>query len=123
MAKAKPAAPADRVAAFDRLVAAIPEVERKGASMPYTSVNGNMFSYLDASGAMALRLSATDRTDFIERFSTHLHEGYGIVQKEYVTVPAAVLDDTELLLPWFRASYGYTLALRPKPSKATAPSR
>ena len=111
------AAPADRVAAYDRLVADVPDVERKGASMPYTAVNGNMFSYLDASGAMALRLAATDRAAFIERFGTRLHDAYGIVQKEYVTVPAAVLDDTDLLLPWFRASHAYARTLKPKPSR------
>ena len=115
--RAVPAAPPDRVEAYDRLVGAVSEVERKGAAMPYTSVNGNMFSYLDASGVMAMRLSAADRVAFIERFATHLHEAYGIVQKEYVSVPAAVLDDTELLLPWFRSSYVYALTLKPKPTK------
>lgn len=115
--KATPAAPADRVASYERLVAALPEVDRKGASMPYTSVNGNMFSYLDASGSMAMRLSAVDRAAFIERFGATLHEAYGIVQKEYVTVPAAVLEDTERLLPYFRSSYAYALTLKPKPTK------
>jgi len=109
-------APTDRVDAYDRLVAAVPEVQRKGATMPYTSVNGNMFSYLDASGAMALRLSTADRATFIGRFSTHLHEAYGIVQKQYVTVPGPLLDDTEQLLPWFRSSLEYASSLRPKPT-------
>jgi hypothetical protein len=115
--KSTPAAPPDRVEAYDRLVAAVPDVERKGASMPYTAVNGNMSSYLDASGSMALRLSATDRASFMEAFDTTLHEAYGIVQKEYVTVPAAILDDTERLLPWFRASHAYVLTLKPKATK------
>jgi hypothetical protein len=118
---ATPNAPADRVAAYDRLVAAMPEVERKGASMPYTSVNGNMYSYLDAAGSMALRLSGPDRATFIGRFSTHLHEAYGIVQKEYVTVPASLLDDTDALLPWFRSSLEYASSLRPRPT--TRPRR
>ena len=107
----------ERVAAYDRLVASVPEVTRKGATMPYTAVNGNMFSYLDASGSMALRLPAADRTAFIERFATRLHEAYGIVQKEYVTVPGDLLDDPERLLPYFQASYAYALTLKPKPTK------
>jgi len=118
--KATPSAPPDRVAAYDRLVAAAADVERKGATMPYTSVNGNMFSYLDASGSMALRLSAADRAAFIEQFATTLHEAYGIVQKEYVTVPAALLGDTKRLLPWLEASHAYALALKPKPTKRRA---
>jgi TfoX-like protein len=118
--KAAPTAPPDRVIAYDRLVAAVAEVERKGATMPYTSVNGNMFSYLDASGSMALRLSATGRAAFIEQYETTLHEAYGIVQKEYVTVPAKVLDDTDGLLPWFRSSLAYALTLKAKPAKRRA---
>lgn len=118
--KPAPGAPLDRVEAYDRLVAAIPEVERKGATMPYTSVNGNMFSYLDASGSMALRLSAPDRSEFIERFSTTFHRAYGIVQKEYVTVPADLLDDPAQLLSWFRASHAYALTLKAKPTKRGA---
>lgn len=118
--KPAPAAPPDRVEAYDRLVAAVPELARKGATMPYTAVNGNMSSYLDASGSMALRLSATDRTSFIDQFETTLHQAYGVVQKEYVTVPADLLDDTERLLPWFRASYAYALTLKPKPTTRKA---
>ena len=114
---ASPTAPADRVAAYDRLVAAAPEVERKGASMPYTSVKGNMFSYLDAAGAMALRLSATDRASFIERHATRLHVAHGLVQKEYVTIPAGLLDDPGQLLPWFRKGLAYAASLKPKPSR------
>jgi hypothetical protein len=114
--KTQASAPPEAVEAFDRLVAALPEAERKGATMPYTSMNGNMYSYLDASGTMAMRLSATDRAEFID-FGAKLHEAYGIVQKEYVTVPAALLLDTEALLPWFRRSFAHAETLRPKPTK------
>jgi len=31
---------------YDKLIAALPGVERKGATMHYTSLNGNMFSFL-----------------------------------------------------------------------------
>jgi hypothetical protein len=116
-ARARPAAAPDRVEAYDRLVAAVPEVERKGASLPYTSLNGNMFSYLDGAGSMALRLSAEDRAAFIERHSTRLHVAHGVVQKEYVTVPDELLDDPEQLRPWFLASLGYARGLKPKPTR------
>ena len=118
--KPAPSAPAARVEAYDRLVAGVPQVERKGATTPYTAVNGNMFSYLDPSGSMALRLSEADRVAFIEEFGTTLHEAYGIVQKEYVTVPGDVLADTPRLLPWFRASHGDALTLKAKPTKRRA---
>ena len=114
-AKASPI-PAERLAAYERAVATLPGVDRKGATVPYTSVNGHMFSYLSATGTLALRLAPADREIFIERFRTGLHEAYGIVQKEYVTVPDEVLDDTPTLAPYIAASYAYVSALKPKPT-------
>lgn len=116
MAKAGKAAnmPADVLEAYDRLIATQEGVERKGATMPYTSVNGHMFSYLSGPGTLALRLPPADRQAFIERFETTLHEAYGIVQKEYVTVPDGLLADTAQLSPYFRASCAYVSALKPK---------
>ncbi|MEO8229338.1 MAG: hypothetical protein ABI628_06195 [Chloroflexota bacterium] len=50
---AKASVPAERLQLYDRLIAAVPGVVRKGASMPYTSVNGHMFSYLYAGQSRA----------------------------------------------------------------------
>jgi hypothetical protein len=110
--------PPRNVELFDRLVARLPGVERKGASMPYTAVNGNMFSYLDASGSMALRLAPNQRAAFIGRFQTALHVAHGVVQKEYVAVPDDLLADTDRLLPYFASSLEYALTLKAKPTKA-----
>ena len=110
----QPSAPPECVEQFDRLVARVPSIERKGASMPYTSMNGNMFSYLDAAGLMALRLPEVDRAAFIEAFGTKMHEAHGVVQKEYVTVPPELLADTDRLLPWFERSVAYAATLKPK---------
>jgi hypothetical protein len=33
-------------ALYDKLIATIPEIERKGDANPYTSLNGNMFTLL-----------------------------------------------------------------------------
>ena len=41
---------------YEKLVATIPNLKRNGATIPYTSVNGHMFSFLTAEGALALRL-------------------------------------------------------------------
>lgn len=102
---------------YDKVVATHPEAERKGASVPYTSVNGNMSSFLHASGLMALRLPKGDREAFLERYGTHLFEAYGIVQKEYVRVPEALLANTDELAPYFAVSFAYVKGLKPKPTK------
>ena len=106
--------------AYDRLIATRPEVERKGARIPYTSLNGNMSSYLAEDGTLVLRLAAADREAFLARYASRLHEAYGIVQKEYVDVPGKLLEATADLAPWFAASVTYVGGLRPKPSKGSS---
>lgn len=98
----------------------MPGVERKGALLPYTSLDGHMFSFLGEDGVVALRLSAPDRATFIGRFSTTLHEAHGRSLKEYVSVPPSLLADTNALTPWFAASLTYVSGLKPK---ATTRSR
>ena len=105
------------IAAIGRLVATQPEVERKGATVPYTSINGNMFSYLNDAGMLALRLPKGAREEFLTQYATTLVVAYGIVQKEYVAVPAEFLENTEVLGPYFALSYEYTKGLKAKPSK------
>jgi hypothetical protein len=88
--------------------------------VPYTSLNGNMFSYLHASGAMALRLPPEEREKFLKKYKTKLFEAYGVVQKEYVTVPDTLLEKTAELKPYFAMSYEYAKTLKPKPAKKKA---
>lgn len=117
--------PAEVLAAYDRLVATSPGLERKGAKLPYTSMNGNMSSFLSETGVLALRLSSADRTAFMSRFETTLHEAHGHVMREYVSVPVPLLADTETLTPWFAASVAYVAGLKPKATtrKAEASGR
>jgi hypothetical protein len=41
---------------YEKLVATNPNVQRKGATMPYTSVNGHMLSLFTKDAYLALRL-------------------------------------------------------------------
>jgi hypothetical protein len=117
MAKDQPTpATAASIPAFDRLIATTREVERKGAKVPYTSLNGNMSSYLAEDGMLVLRLSPSDREAFLGTYGTRLHEAYGIVQKDYVDVPPALLEATDELAPWFAASVAWVGGLPPKPT-------
>ncbi len=109
--------PAEKLELYAKLVATNLQVEQKGDSVPYTSLNGNMFSYLHASGAMALRLPEVARAKFLTKYKTTLFEAYGVVQKEYVTVPDRLLAKTDELRPYFEKSYEYARSLKPKPTK------
>ena len=112
-----PTIPADRLALYDRLVATLPGVERKGVTVPYTSINGHMFSFLTPAGSLALRLSPDDRATFLERHSTTLHEAHGTVMKEYVSVPDDLFADTAAMTPYLVASHAYAAGLKPKPTR------
>lgn len=114
--KQTPSAPPDKVALYERLVATIPEVERKGATMPYTSWNGNMFSFLAGDGILALRLPQEARENFLVRYKTTLSVSYGTVLKEYVSVPDELLHNTQELKPYFELSFEYAKSLKPKPT-------
>ena len=112
--------PAGTVEWYDKLVATNPKIERRGATHPYTSLNGNMFSYLHPSGSMALRLPAEEREKFLKKYNSELFEAYGVVQKEYVTVPDALLKNTRELKKYFDLSYQYAQTLKPKPTRKKA---
>lgn len=111
--------PADKVELYDKLVATQAGVEVKGKTMPYTSVNGNMFSFLTPTGNLALRLPAGDRQAFLEEFGTALVEQHGSVMKEYVAVPDNLLEDTDRMRTYFENSLAYAGSLKPKPSRKT----
>jgi len=114
----KPDIPAEKLALYEKLVATLPEVERKGAANPYTSLNGHMFSLLlGPEGRMALRLPEGEREKFLKKYKTSLYEAYGAVMKEYVVVPDALLKNTKALQKHLAVSYAYVKTLKPKATK------
>src|SRR5215475_14076217 len=98
---------------YERLVATNPKIARKGATVPYTSLNGHMFSYLSKEGRLALRLPAGEREAFLKKYRAKLCQAYGVVQPEYVEVPDALLAKTSELKKYFDASYAYVGSLKP----------
>ena len=108
--------PADKLELYEKLVRTNPAIERKGAANPYTSLNGHMFTLLNPSGTLALRLPAEEREKFLKQYKTKLFEAYGVVMKEYVTVPDALLENTKELQKYFAISVGYIKTLKPKPT-------
>ncbi len=112
----KSGVPADKLALFDKLIAANPKIERKGANNAYAAVNGNMFLLMQPSGKLAMRLPDDARDEFLRKYQTKLFEAYGAVMKEYVAVPDALLEKTKELQKYLELSYEYVKKLKPKPS-------
>jgi hypothetical protein len=116
MAKTRPEVPSDKLALYEKLTSTLPNVQRKGATVPYTSINGHMFSYLSKTGTLALRLPEDARELFLKKYKATLCKQYGVVQKEYVEVPDALLKKTSELKEYFALGFAYVGTLKPKPT-------
>jgi hypothetical protein len=97
-------------------VATNPRVQCKGATVRYISLNGPMFSYMSQQGKLALRLPPDQRGVFLKKYNAKLCEAYGVVQPEYVEVPASLLSSTRELKKFFDASYSYVASPKAKPT-------
>ena len=117
MASSKKAAANPAVDLYDKLIATMPRLERKGAANPYTSLNGNMFTLLHQSRTLAIRLPENERRSFLKKHKSRLFECYGTVMKEYVEVPESLLKNTSELKKYLEASYEYAKTLKPKATK------
>ena len=54
-----------------------------------------MFTYLDQTGTLGMRLSKDEVEAFLKEYRTTLFESYGVVKKDYVTVPERLLENTK----------------------------
>lgn len=104
----------DNLRLYEELVATNPAIERKGKTMPYTSLNGHMFSFLSKEGTLGLRLPTEEREQFLADHDSQLCEQYGRVMKEYVEVPDSLLQERAELKKYFDISYEYVGSLKPK---------
>jgi TfoX/Sxy family transcriptional regulator of competence genes len=117
----QPASPTtEKLELHERLVATNPQVQRKGATMPCTSVHGHMFSFMTKTGTLALRLPTGEREAFLKKYKTRLCEQHGTVMVKYVEVPDALLRRTQELKKFFELSYEYVSSLKPKATKKRA---
>jgi hypothetical protein len=110
----KSSIPQDNLHFYKKLVKTNPKIELKGATVPYTSCNGHMFSYLEKDGSLGLRLPTEVRENFLKKYKTPLFVSYGIVKKEYVLVPDKLFKNTKKLKPYFDISFEYVKSLKPK---------
>lgn len=110
--------PPEALVAYTAAVdAAKSDAEVKGAKTPYTSRNGHMFSFLDPTGVMALRLSAEMTDEFRSAYESGDVKQYGATMRGYSSIPVDLLDDTDTLAGWFARSWEWIGTLPPKPTK------
>ncbi len=95
--------------------------EVKGARNPYTSRNGHMFSFLDAAGRVALRLSDELTEEFRSSYASGDVIQYAATMRGYSSVPAELLADPVTLAVWFDRSWAWIGTLAAKPTRKNEP--
>ncbi|HAA11784.1 MAG TPA: hypothetical protein DCE41_08845 [Cytophagales bacterium] len=116
MAKDPSTIPPEKIALYQKLLATDDRLEMKGKKFRYTSLNGHMFTYLDPTGTLGIRMSKEDQKAFGEQYGSEPFIQYNSVMRDYVKVPAGLFEDTETLAPWLQKSYEHIASLKPKPT-------
>ena len=99
---------------YQKLVATLPGAVLKGDTIPYTSLNGHMYSFLSKQDELSLRLPQDEIPKFLDKYKSRLAENYGVVQKEYVVVPDELLAKSSELKKYFQISLAYISSIKPK---------
>ncbi|MEM0932463.1 MAG: hypothetical protein AAGJ12_08350 [Bacteroidota bacterium] len=99
---------------YDEIIAANPNFDRKGKTMPYTSANGHMFSQVNKDGELGIRLSKTDTSTFDVQYGAQPFFSYGAIMREYVRIPQTLLDDKQKLGYYLQKGFEYVMSLPPK---------
>ncbi|GAB4246756.1 MAG: hypothetical protein Tsb0034_25780 [Ekhidna sp.] len=113
---AKSAASEKTLTLYDALLKSV-GLEKKGKNMPYTSMNGNMYSFVAKEGYVAIRLSEEEKEAFIKKYQAKPAISYGSVMHGYVEVPSELLEKTDELSSYMKMSYEFAKTLKPKQTK------
>lgn len=100
------------LAIYEKMVASQPDIQRKGAANPYTSMNGNMFSFITKEDQIALRLPDEVR----EKMGAEPVIQYNSVMRGYALAPKAMLSKPAQLAKLFAQSVAYAASLPAKPT-------
>lgn len=99
---------------YDKIIATSSKFGRKGKTVPYTSANGYMFTFLNKDAEIGFRLPKAVAKEFIEKYNSGPFMSHGAVMKDYVIIPDALFDQMDLLADYLDQSYEYVMSLPPK---------
>jgi hypothetical protein len=97
---------------YEKMVASQPDIQRKGAANPYTSMNGNMFSFITKEDEIALRLPDEVRA----KMGAEPVIQYNSVMRGYALASQALLSKPAQLAKLFAQSVAYAATLPAKPT-------
>tara|TARA_R110002072_G_scaffold166989_5_gene320447 strand:- start:7166 stop:7789 length:624 start_codon:yes stop_codon:yes gene_type:complete len=109
-------APPDKLALYEKVLEAFPEVELKGAANAYTAFNGNMFSFLLEDGRLALRFDEGELDEILAKYKAEPCRMYGRMMRGYAVLPDAQLKKVRSTTKLFERSFAYVKTLKAKPT-------
>lgn len=107
----------EKLTAYEALVADVGDLQLKGKASRYTSMNGNMFSFLSPEGDLAFRLPKAEREESLQAHPDAVVVQYDTVMKDYVGVPDGLLEDEAELRALFERTVANARTLKAKPTK------
>ncbi|QMU59595.1 MAG: hypothetical protein GKR98_16245 [Boseongicola sp.] len=106
-----------KLAVYENLVAGFDDFAIKGKASRYTSMNGNMFSFLAPDGTLAFRLSKDDKTAFEDEHGPYDVIQYNSTMRGYVEIRDDLIADDAALKTVFTKCVANARTLKPKPTK------
>lgn len=76
----------------------------KDKAAAYTSINGNMFSFLDKKGSLSLNLSNDNLQAFMAKHDVPSVDQNDVVMQDYASMSHPVMDDQKRLKETFATS-------------------
>ena len=103
---------------YQQLVEPHNDLTIKGAANKYTSMSGNMFSFLNKDDAtLCFRYSEADKKAYNEANGTSDVISYGAVMRGYVVMTPEIVADRAALQDYFDRCVDHAKTLKPKPTK------
>jgi len=104
----------EKIKIYDELVEKCPRFKRKGKSVPYTSANGHMFSFLNKDAEFGIRFSKEVQEKYMEELNTTVFKSHGSIMKGYILIPESMFEDLDNLAVYLNESFDYVMSLKPK---------
>ena len=101
---------------YDDLITNDSRVDLKGKTMHYTSLNGNMFSFVSKDGEVGFRLSKSDQEDYIANHNAEVMMQHGRVMRDYVKVSLGFIANASLMEDILSKSIQFSATLKAKPT-------
>jgi len=102
------------LAIYENLLQKCHRFERKGKTVPYTSANGHMFSFINKEGDLVIRFSKSTQEEYFEKYQTSYFKSHNAVMRGYIHITDKMLMNEDDLVLLLNESYDYVMSLPKK---------